>query len=334
MTMFPEALDTLDDLFVASDRASSNLSAGLADTDLTITVLDGSRFPTGRFIVAIGSELLIISSRAGSIFTVEERGAFSTTAASYPAGTLVSANFTAAHWNTMAEAMVKVQKPLNLLREPVTSATLADPPASPYIDEQYIVAAPASGVWAGQEGKIARQTSTGWAFITPPLGTMLYDKETATWLMFSSAGWKETGGGGLADQVEFDGTASGSPATNVQEALDELYTNVMLFEVNLSLTGGTYADELLGTYVATRPYRLALDLDGAVGDCQATPAISTTISLRKNGTEFGLVVVTANAVTFSGAETDFLAGDTLTFVSTDEVYFTALTFTLSAIRQQ
>ena len=333
MTNFPEALDTLDDLFIASDRASSHLSAGVTDTDLSILVSDGSKFPTGRFIVAINAELLIVSSRAGETFTIEQRGAFGTTAASYPAGTLVSANFTAAHWNTMAEAMVNVQKPLKLLREPVTSATLADPPATPALDEQYIIAAPASGVWAGQEGKIARQTATGWTFISPDLGTMLFDQETGTWLMFGATGWQETGGGGKADQVEFDGTTSGSTAANVQEALDDLYTMVPLFEISLSLTGGVYADELLGTYVATRPYRIALDLAGAVGDCQATPTINTSISLRKNGVEFGLVSLTANAMTFTGFETDFVPGDILTFISTDEVYFTSLTFTLSALRQ-
>ncbi len=52
----------------------------------------------------------------------------------------------------------------------VINRTRTAPPATPAITDRYIVAGPATGPWAGQEGRIALYTADGWEFVQPKAG--------------------------------------------------------------------------------------------------------------------------------------------------------------------
>lgn len=52
----------------------------------------------------------------------------------------------------------------------VTARNLASPPATPAQNDRYIVAAGATGAWAGNSGKIALYDGTAWAFYAPNAG--------------------------------------------------------------------------------------------------------------------------------------------------------------------
>jgi hypothetical protein len=339
MAKFPEILNVPEDFFIAADKAASALNAGIDDSVMSAEVTDGSVFPTGRFPVTIDNEILIVASRTGNVLTIEERGAFGTTAAAHIGTALVNGNFTAGHWNQLTEALVAIQQPLKLLREPVLDSTLADPPGAPADGDQYVVATPATGAWAGEETKIARwlEDDTNWVFIDPVDGMLLFDETAGSYLMFSTAdGWGEFGGGGDAIDVSFDNVASGSSADNVQAALDDLFTSTAAlrqFEINLSLGGGMYQDEFVGTYQATRGFSLPAGLTGSQGFCTATPQITVDIDLLKNGVQVGTISIVTNTVSFTMAsETTFVAGDRLAFQASADVYFDAIGISLLASR--
>lgn len=75
---------------------------------------------------------------------------------------------------------------------------LATPPGSPADGDCYLVAASATGAWAGQDGKIAFYLSTAWQFISPSegMGAWINDEDAA--IVFDGSAWGtlSSGGGG------------------------------------------------------------------------------------------------------------------------------------------
>jgi hypothetical protein len=71
-------------------------------------------------------------------------------------------------------------KALSVLNKPIQNGSLTAPPTSPNHDDFYIVAATATGLWAGKENKIAYPATdsagaiTGWNFYEPENGTYAY----------------------------------------------------------------------------------------------------------------------------------------------------------------
>jgi hypothetical protein len=65
---------------------------------------------------------------------------------------------------------VALQRLTRLPWIPVVSMTVNVPPASPAVGDTYLIAAGASGAWAGQDGKLAEYTTAGWAILAPKGG--------------------------------------------------------------------------------------------------------------------------------------------------------------------
>ena len=57
-----------------------------------------------------------------------------------------------------------------LIQLSVADRDLSAPPAAPADGARYIVAANATGTWAGQEGRVAAWQAGAWAFLTPRAG--------------------------------------------------------------------------------------------------------------------------------------------------------------------
>ena len=66
---------------------------------------------------------------------------------------------------------------------------LSAPPGSPAAGAAYIVAAGASGAWAGQSGKIALYVAGAWAFSTPLSGAQAWVVDEATYYHFNGSAW-------------------------------------------------------------------------------------------------------------------------------------------------
>lgn len=70
----------------------------------------------------------------------------------------------------------------------VKDRDLATPPASPVEGDAYIVAASATGAWAGQSGKIAFYFS-GWKFKTPKAGWLAFVQDEAKLVLYNGTSW-------------------------------------------------------------------------------------------------------------------------------------------------
>lgn len=111
----------------------------------------------------------------------------------------------------------------------VLDKDLTDPPESPTNGDSYIVPADATGDWLAHEGDVAiwLDASSSWVFYTPALGWLCYvsDEPDALYI-YKALGWSIFESGGDAIDVDYDNTESGLLAVNVQEAIDELKTEV------------------------------------------------------------------------------------------------------------
>ena len=68
------------------------------------------------------------------------------------------------------------------------------PPAGAAIDDAFIVGAPASGAWFGQEGRIAFNTDAGWRFSIPARGTIAFFAATDELRMYEQGVWTNLAG--------------------------------------------------------------------------------------------------------------------------------------------
>jgi hypothetical protein len=80
-----------------------------------------------------------------------------------------------------------------LLEAAVENAPSNVPPALPEVGQCWIVAAGATGAWAGKEGRIAGWTAGGWRFIEPQPGTRVWNKAAGLWLHWDGSGWSDGG---------------------------------------------------------------------------------------------------------------------------------------------
>ena len=72
----------------------------------------------------------------------------------------------------------------------VLDASLTAPPGSPAEGDRYIVAAGATGAWAGKDGEVATWVDGAWIFATPETGWLAFDVATSALLVFLSGTWQ------------------------------------------------------------------------------------------------------------------------------------------------
>lgn len=73
-------------------------------------------------------------------------------------------------------------------QESVVSLT-ATPPASPLKGLRHLVDTGATGVWSGQDGKIAEGNGRQWLFTTPTEGMLVWNEATNAGLRYDGAAW-------------------------------------------------------------------------------------------------------------------------------------------------
>lgn len=93
-------------------------------------------------------------------------------------------------WNTGMDANI-----LNIgrfgLHLSVLDRDLATPPTSPAAAASYIVAASATGAWAGKSGQVALWDAgvAAWVFAAPRVGWVAYIEDEAKLSAYKSTGW-------------------------------------------------------------------------------------------------------------------------------------------------
>ena len=88
---------------------------------------------------------------------------------------------------THNEALMRLDVVVQLA---VTDRALASPPVSPADGDRHIVAAGASGLWTGQDGKVALRLDEGWQFISPQTGWRAWVAAEEALATFDGSVWK------------------------------------------------------------------------------------------------------------------------------------------------
>jgi hypothetical protein len=71
----------------------------------------------------------------------------------------------------------------------VKDRDLATPPGSPANGDRYIVAASATGAWAGQDAKVAVWNGSAWVFYAPKIGWLAYIEDEQKITAYKATGW-------------------------------------------------------------------------------------------------------------------------------------------------
>ena len=108
----------------------------------------------------------------------------------------------------------------------VLSIGATTPPSSPANGDRHIVGVGATGPWALKGGQLTTYRD-GWQFEATPTAGVPIVKNLADgkdWECVGGVWAAKAGGGGGAEDVDYDNSASGLAATNVQDAIDEIAT--------------------------------------------------------------------------------------------------------------
>ena len=73
----------------------------------------------------------------------------------------------------------------------VESRSLTAPPATPADGDRYLVAAGATGAWAGHDGKLAIRQSGGWTFASAREGWRLWISDESAFFVFDGTVWRD-----------------------------------------------------------------------------------------------------------------------------------------------
>lgn len=145
---------------------------------------------------------------------------------------------------TVNEALLRLDA---LASRQVLSAALTEPPGSAANGDRFVVAAGASGDWAGEDGRIAFRVNGGWEFHSPWVGFRAFDVATHGWIVFDGANWRRDvlalspgGGATMARVIEIEHVVTaGASSTTAAVIPDKAVVLGVSGRVIETLTGVT-----------------------------------------------------------------------------------------------
>jgi hypothetical protein len=78
-----------------------------------------------------------------------------------------------------------------LIHAAAETVPLPAPPASPQAGQCWIVAAAATGTWAGKDHQLASWTAGGWRFCPPVPGMRVWIESLALWVHWTGSAWSD-----------------------------------------------------------------------------------------------------------------------------------------------
>jgi hypothetical protein len=210
---------------------------------------------------------------------------------------------------TVNQAMQRLDALVNLT---VFNRTQTAPPVSPAAGYRYIVAATATGAFAGQETKVALYLGSNWIFFSPSEGWRAYDQGANQHVTFNGTAWVVDGvsSGSLSDgSVTLLGVNATPDTTNrLSVSSPGILFNRETDDINVTLNKAAAGDDagfLLQTGFSTRArfgllanddFTLTVSADGA--------AFNTALSIDKDTGNVAIAGATAdgtNALIIGGA---------------------------------
>ncbi|HEX8528203.1 DUF2793 domain-containing protein [Allosphingosinicella sp.] len=76
-----------------------------------------------------------------------------------------------------------------LLHPAVEAGPVADPPAAPALGQCWLVGAAPTGAWSGKSDALASWTDSGWRFVHPVPGMLVWKKNSAVWVHWTGSAW-------------------------------------------------------------------------------------------------------------------------------------------------
>lgn len=214
-----------------------------------------------------------------------------------------------------------------LVQATVIDKDLTAPPGSPSDGDTYIVAATATGAWAGQEDTIAYYESSAWSFHTPSEGWRVWvqDENEPYVFVSTSVGWgkeTETLAADFADLNDTPGnyTGDGEKLVRVNTAENALEFIVNSFDIGADLVGTPSGSLVLLRRPFTRSVDFPDDLAGSKGVAGVAATAQTDFAIKQDGSQFATMSFAASATTATFTTSDsvvesFVAGDVLTVVA-------------------
>lgn len=126
----------------------------------------------------------------------------------------------------------KVQAMIDALKWliPVLDKDLADPPGTPATGDRYLVAASATGDWAGEENSIAEWDGSAWVFTAPLLGMAVLATDEVNIFAFDGTDWIMPYGAVAGDMLKSVYDISDSGIVDAAEKLKLGATEVSVAE--------------------------------------------------------------------------------------------------------
>ncbi|MEO1143643.1 MAG: DUF2793 domain-containing protein, partial [Pseudomonadota bacterium] len=98
----------------------------------------------------------------------------------------------------------------------VDNDQLTEPPALPVEGERHIIAANATGDWAGRDNQIAAFIDNDWMYFEPQTGWLVWNAANETLLSHTSTGWKAAGASEQVNLLGINGPATPNERLVVQ----------------------------------------------------------------------------------------------------------------------
>ncbi|SER05277.1 Protein of unknown function [Faunimonas pinastri] len=129
-----------------------------------------------------------------------------------------------------------------LVQLAVKSRDLTAPPDAPTDGDRYIVAADATGAWAGKDLNLASWTDGAWSFFAPVAGWLVWVEDENALLVWNGSAWVSAASG-TASLTEAE-LAAGIPKLGIGTAADDANLlaaklNAVLFTALEAASGGT-----------------------------------------------------------------------------------------------
>lgn len=112
---------------------------------------------------------------------------------------------------------------------------LSTPPSSPADGDIYLVKATGTGLWAGQDGKIAYCADGGWRFYAPFAGLVAYVADETALVIFNGSAWTDYGSLISLQNVPLVGVNTTADSTNKLS----VQSNAALFSDLPTSSGGS-----------------------------------------------------------------------------------------------
>jgi len=325
MTNFPQQVDTISNLWSATNNAKSFLASPIDAINPTPTIVLASdtKFPTSRTTITIDGEIFVCTRTAPNTFTVELRGAFGTPIGSHTTLATCYGMSIAEYHNDVRDAIIATQTfSANWWRKPIIDAVNTSPIIGLSAGDCYIVTGLGGDWGTATVNDIAYVAQIGspivWQFITPEDGMTTINLTTNEVWIYDGASWtainsgtplaipnttmsRDSNADTAVHHLETDSIAIGS------QALIRYPGTVAVAHGRFSNTGDAQANKYIVRNITANDSFLELFLDGATGTQRLVLQDDSTWSFsiqitghRTNGSD-GHAGYIASGVIYRGA---------------------------------